>query len=99
MPWFAPMLSVNTSAITEIPAEKRRPVRIDGMASGTTTWRTKRRPPNPKLRADSTTRRSTLRTPLEVFRYMGKSVARPMRRTLAVSPMPNQMMKRKMTAG
>ena len=35
MPWLAPMLSVKTSAMTEMPAEKRSPVRMDGMASGT----------------------------------------------------------------
>ncbi len=37
MPWLAPMLSVKTRAMTEIPAEKRSPVRMDGMASGTIT--------------------------------------------------------------
>ena len=79
MPWLAPMLSVKTSAMTEIPAEKRSPVMMDGMARGTTTRRTSCRPSTPKLRAASTTRRSTLRTPLNVLRYMGNSVAKAMR--------------------
>jgi len=32
MPWLAPMLSVKTRAMTEMPAEKRRPVMMEGIA-------------------------------------------------------------------
>ncbi len=99
MPWLAPMLSVKTSAITEIPAEKRSPVMMEGMARGTTTRRISCHPSTPKLRAASTTRRSTLRTPLKVLRYMGNKVASAIRYTWDASPTPNQTMNKKISAG
>jgi hypothetical protein len=52
--------------MTEIPAEKRSPVMMKGIAGGTTTRRTGGQPRTPKLRAASTTQRSMLRTPLHV---------------------------------
>ena len=55
---------------------------IDGMANGTTTRRTSAQPCTPKLRAASTTRLSTLRTPFEVLRYMGNNVASPIKQDL-----------------
>ena len=81
------------------PGGEPEAVEMDGRASGMITLRTRPQPRSPNVRAASTTLRSTLRTPLETFRYMGVRQARAIRSTLDVSPIPNQMMKRKMSAG
>ena len=71
------------------PVENRRPVRIEGMAKGITTLRTRRRPRRPNDWAASTTLRSTFRTPFEVLRYIGNSVASAIRRYFETSPIPD----------
>jgi len=78
-----PLVSANTRATTEIPAAKRQPVQNRRERSGMITCRTSRHPRSPTCGLPSTTRRSTLRTPFDAFRYIGVSVARVMNNTFS----------------
>lgn len=75
-----------------IPSARRRPVSVEGIAPGSTTWRSCSARVNPDTDVASISFGSTPRTPECTLRYIGNSTPSATSSTFGSSPMPNQRM-------
>ena len=91
-PCEAATSSAATSVDQPAPSAIRIPVRMSGSALGSSTWVSTCRRVAPNERAALIWASGAERMPAAVEIAIGASMASPMTRILAGSPMPNQMM-------